>query len=118
MTQKYNAPNNLWDLIIWAEGTGNPPDNPHIKIKEKGSPEFTSGPYKGISIEDHPEYLQWMLISKVKKNGIWQHNFSGSLREWIVSWLKSKTTGRAVGVLRDASAYDWNIDPTPWRSKP
>jgi DNA polymerase III subunit epsilon len=118
MAQKYNAPKDLWELILWSEGTGNPPVNPHIEIKDQGGPEFISGPHLGKHIEEHPEYLQWMLIAKERKNGMWQPKFPHVLREWIVSWLKSKTTGRAESALKDDSAYDWNIDPTPWRVRP
>ncbi len=115
MAQKYNAPNDLWELILWSEGTGSPPQNDHIQIKEQGGPEFISGPHITKRIEEHPEYLQWMLIAKERRNGLWQNKFSYELREWISSWLKSKTTGRAESALKDDSAYDWNIDPTPWR---
>ena len=118
MAQKYAAPQDLWGLILWAEGTGNPPKNQHIEIKSQGGPEFISGEHIGKHIEEHPEYLQWMLIAKERQNGIWQYKFSEELRLWITSWLKSKTTGRAESSLKDDSAYDWNIDPTPWRIKP
>ena len=36
MAQKYSAPSDLWELILWSEGTGSPPQNDHIQIKEQG----------------------------------------------------------------------------------
>ena len=32
---RYCAPSDLWELILWSEGTGSPPLNDHIQIKNK-----------------------------------------------------------------------------------
>ena len=117
MTNRYEAPKSLEELLEWAIAVGPPPSTGHIDIVDKGIPEFLAGPHKGEIIEKHPDYLQWMTIAQERIDDGWQYRFPNSLRTWARRWLRARTAGDSVSAPKSTSRLDWQIDPTPWRTR-
>jgi DNA polymerase III epsilon subunit len=115
MTSRYEAPRDLEELLEWAIAVGPPPHTGHIDFVEKGIPEFLGGPHKGNSVDQHPDYLQWMTIAQERENDVWRHRFPQSLRTWVRRWLRARAAGDATSALKSTSRLDWQLDPTPWR---
>ena len=116
MAQRYDAPPLLEDLVEWAVAVGPPPETGHIAVQHQGGPEFLFGPHRGMTIEQQPDYLQWMIIAKEYSNNQWRFRFPDSLRQWANRWLRARAAGRADGAARSSGRRDWGLDPTPWRS--
>ena len=106
------APLELRDMLRWAQGYMRPPENEFIGLKQSGVPEFLSGEHAGALIEDHQDYLEWMVIAKQRRNGQWESLYSQPLREWISSWLAAKSLGGNASSARGFGAKDWQtVEP-------
>ena len=68
------------EMLKWAHGTYELPENEHLGYGQSGVPEFLDGPHEGELIEFHQDYLQWMTIAQKRVNGEWMHNFSTTPR--------------------------------------
>lgn len=110
IAKRYGAPNTLEELLDWAVAVGPPPQTGHIEIKKQGVPEFLEGAHKGNTVEQHPDYLQWMVMAKRRQEGQWMYRYPDSLRHWAKRWLRARTAGRANSAARGGGSKDWNLD--------
>jgi DNA polymerase III subunit epsilon len=113
IANRYGAPADLDEMIDWAVAVGPPPETGHVSFAGQGVPQFMEGPHEGESIERHPDYLQWMTMSREHTDGQWSYRYPESLRLWASRWLRARTAGRAASNPRGAGAGDWNLDPRP-----
>ena len=114
LARRKGAPSDLSELAIWADAVGPPPETGHLRMGDQGVAIFLDGPYLGASVEQHPDYLQWMAMALERRGDRWQPRYPDSLREWARRWLRVRAAGRFRGSGRSQGAGDWNIDPSPW----
>lgn len=106
------APTDVVEMLKWACGTYELPENKHLGYGQSGVPEFLDGPHEGELIEFHQDYLQWMTIAQKRINGQWMHKFSPPLREWIQYWIVNKSAGGNPVNPRSFGAMDWqSVEP-------
>ena len=106
------APTDVVEMLKWAHGTYELPENEHLGYGQSGVPEFLDGPHEGELIEFHQDYLQWMTIAQKRVNGEWMHKFSPPLREWIQYWIVNKSAGGNPVNPRSFGAMDWqSVEP-------
>lgn len=116
MTRRFDAPMDLDGFVDWADAMSPPPDTGHIGIGARGVPELLEGPYKGQTVEAHPDYLQWMTLALERRDGRWQSRYPESVQRWGRRWLRLRGAGRIRQSPRGQSSQDWNIDPAAWRT--
>lgn len=111
LARQKGAPDDLDGMIEWADALGPPPDTGHLVMGSLGVPEFAFGPYRGQTVEQHPEYLQWMILALERRNGRWIRRFPDAVRSWARRWLRVRASGRGQVPSRSQGARGWNIDP-------
>jgi len=114
IARRHGAPADLEGFVRWADAVGPPPDSGHLVVGEQGLAEFTGGPHAGQTVEDHPDYLQWMIIAVERRGDHWQPRFPDSVREWARRWLRVRCSGRFRGSPRSQGSSDWTIAPAVW----
>lgn len=114
--RRFNAPQSLDEMIIWADAVGPPPDTGHIGIGADGMPYFLEGDRKGERVDQHPDHLQWMTMALVRTGDEWQKCYPPVLHEWIKRWLRARASGRFRANPRGGGPRDWGLDPAPWRA--
>ncbi|MEL6343312.1 MAG: 3'-5' exonuclease [Myxococcota bacterium] len=114
LARRFGAPPELEGMVDWAVAVGLPPETGHLEVGEEGVARFMFGPHKGATVEQHPDYLQWMLIALQRRDGEWRHQFPDSVRQWAARWLRARTAGRGRGSQRSQGPSDWTIDPPTW----
>ena len=115
MAKRFEAPSELEGFAEWADAMCPPPDTGHLSIGEGGIAVFLEGPYKGQTVEAHPDYLQWMTMALERRDGRWVSRFPDSVQRWAKRWLRVRGAGRIRQSPRGGSAGEWNIDPAAWR---
>ncbi|NOY24328.1 MAG: 3'-5' exonuclease [Oligoflexia bacterium] len=116
LARRHHAPEDLDDMVRWADAINPPPATGHLRLGDHGAPIFLDGPYKGQTVEAHPDYLQWMTMAIVRHGQGWQARYPEALREWASRWLRARAAGRIQASARGGNASDWSLDPAPWRS--
>lgn len=116
MARRFEAPGELDGFVDWCDAVSPPPDTGHLGIGRRGVAEFLDGPYKGESVEAHPDYLQWMTMAMERRGDAWQARFPESVQRWARRWLRARGAGRMRQSPRGQSSADWNIDPAAWRA--
>jgi len=114
LAREFGAPPDLDEMITWAVAVGPPPKTGHLAIGSAGGACFETGPYRGQTIESHPDYLQWMTIALERRDGVWKKRFPDALRQWGKRWLRARASGRGSATPKGSSSEDWNIDPPLW----
>ena len=114
IARRFEAPQDLDGLIDWADAMGPPPDTGHLGIGSRGIPEFLEGPFRGSTVETHPDHLQWMTMALERVDGRWRNRYPESVQRWARRWLRVRAAGRIRQSARGSSAQDWNIDPPTW----
>ena len=117
IAKRHSAPESLFEMLEWADAVGPPPVTGHLKVGPRGVAEFLDGPFKGDTIEQHPDHLQWMAIALERREGSWHHKYPDSLRSWARRWLRARTSGRGRGSPRANGRTDWTLDPSPWKTQ-
>ncbi|MCB9780654.1 MAG: 3'-5' exonuclease [Alphaproteobacteria bacterium] len=115
LCRRQGAPDSLEELVVWADAVSQPPPTGHLAVGDKGVAEFLGGPFQGQTIEQHPDYLQWMTMALERTDGGWTHRFPDELREWGRRWLRARGAARTRASSKGGSSQDWNLDPAPWR---
>ena len=115
LAKRFQAPSDLEEMVDWAVAVGLPPDTGHLTVGDLGVATFQFGPHKGQTVEQHPDYLQWMIMALEHRNGAWMHRFPDSLRQWAARWLRARTAGRGRAAARSQGPGDWTLDPPAWQ---
>ncbi len=116
MARRFEAPLDLESFVDWTDAMSPPPDTGHLAVGARGVPEFLEGPYKGDTVDAHPDYLQWMAMALERRDGRWVSRYPESLQRWARRWLRARAAGRFRQAARGQSSADWNIDPATWRA--
>ena len=116
LCQRKQAPSDLAAFLEWSGGIGPPPETGHLVIGPKGVAEFCFGPHQGKTVEEHPDYLQWMTMALERRDGKWHPRFPDSVSQWGQTWLRTRCAGRMGGGLRSQGPGDWTLDPQRWGS--
>jgi DNA polymerase-3 subunit epsilon len=115
LSNRKAAPGEMPAFLDWADTVGPPPETGHLVIGARGVAEFSSGPFEGKRVDQHPDHLQWMTMALVRQDGRWQQRFPESVHEWARRWLRARTGGRFQANPRGGGSQDWCLDPAPWR---
>ena len=110
MTQRFNAPADLEALTEWADAVGEPPPGGAIQRREDGVLVFGPGRFVGEPIEEHPDHLAYMLVSRERVDGTWRLACSDTVRRWVERWLRIRASGRAPQIMKGFGPADWGID--------
>jgi DNA polymerase III epsilon subunit len=116
MANRKQAPGDLVSFLDWADALGPPPDTGHLIMGARGIAVFSGGPHQGETVEDHPDYLQWMTMALERRNGQWHPRFPDSVTQWAKAYLRNRCAGRMGGGLRSQGPADWTLDPPRWGS--
>jgi len=114
LTRRHHAPEELDDMVKWADAVSPPPSTGHLRLGDHGAPIFLDGPHQGDTVEAHPDYLQWMTMAIHRKGQDWQPRYPDALREWARRWLRARASSRSRASARGGAASDWSLDPFPW----
>jgi DNA polymerase III epsilon subunit family exonuclease len=114
LTNRFSAPEDAEEMVIWADAVGPPPATGHVMLPEMGPPVFEFAPYVGQTVETHPDVLQWMLMAMERVDGEWRPRFPDSLKEWARRYLRARTSGRSRSLGRSQGALDWTLEPPTW----
>jgi len=114
MTKNFNAPISMEEFLDWAVAVGPPPKNAYIHLGDHGLPEFSQDPHKGVPIEKHPDYVQWMTFARVHEQETWNYRFPEDVRHWASRWLRSRLSDGTMSAARGGTSKDWNLDPRPY----
>ena len=115
-SRRYNAPQDLHDMVMWADAVGPPPDTGHIGLGSDARPVFLMGQFEGRRVDQHTDHLQWMTMALIRVDGEWQTRYPPALHEWIRRWLRARASGRFRANPRGGGPRDWGLDPAPWRA--
>ena len=114
IARNYGSPMELAGMVDWAVAVGLPPETGHLEVGAEGVPRFMTGPHAGETVEQRPDYLQWMIIALERRDGGWHPVFPDSVRQWAKRWLRARTAGRGKGSPRSQGPTDWTLDPPTW----
>ena len=114
IAKRHGAPAELEGMVDWAVAVGLPPDTGHLAVREQGVACFLFGPHEGQTVEQHPDYLQWMTMALERRDGDWHPRFPDSVRQWAARWLRARAAGRGKGSPRSQGPSDWTLDPPTW----
>jgi DNA polymerase-3 subunit epsilon len=114
LARRYSSPSDLAGMVDWAVAVGLPPNTGHFVVGVQGVATFEFGPYKGATVEEYPEYLQWMTLALERRDGAWFPRYPDSVRQWAARWLRARTAGRGKGSPRSQGPSDWTLDPPAW----
>lgn len=114
LSRRQGAPSDIDGMIDWADAVSPPPDTGHLRLGALGVAEFVDGPHKGKTVEQAPDYLQWMAMALERGPDGWRQRYPDSVRQWARRWLRVRGAGRARTSPRAHGAQDWAIDPAPW----
>lgn len=115
LARRHRAPDDLDEMVIWADAASAPPATGHLEMGPQGAPIFLDGPHAGKSVEEHPETLQWMAIAQVREGDRFVPRYPAPVREWARRWLRARASSRARASARGGGAGEWGLDPAPWR---
>lgn len=110
LAKRHDAPEDLAGLIEWADAVGEPPKGDVLVRSENGTVVFRGGEYDGKPIENHADYLAWMLIARRRVEGKWDLTYPADVRSWIARWLRVRGSGRAAQGMKGFGPNDWGID--------
>ena len=107
MVDRFKAPDELHDLIEWADGIGPPPADSALGVDERGRVVFVEGPHARRPVAEVPDHLAWMTIARQLVAGDWQHRYPESVRRWAARFLRLRMAGRALQGGRNFGPDDW-----------
>ncbi|MDP2316200.1 MAG: 3'-5' exonuclease [Pseudomonadota bacterium] len=110
LARRHDAPEDLAGLIDWADAVGEPPKGDVLVRAADGTVVFKGGELDGNAIEEHPDFLAWMLIARRRVEGRWEPTFPVDVRTWIARWLRVRGSGRAAQNMKGFGPNDWGID--------
>lgn len=113
LTRRHGAPDTLAEMIVWADGIGDPPRTGHLMRGDGGGTLFASGRYVGQPVEEHPDELAWMTLARERRpeGGGWQPRFPPEVRDWVERYLRVRASGRNPQGAKGFGPMDWGIDP-------
>lgn len=94
------APEPLFEFIEWADAVTAPPETGHLRQGPRGVAEFLEAPWKGRSVEELPDILQWMTMALQHEGDRWGHRYPEPLRRWAKRWLRLRASGGAKPAAR------------------
>ncbi len=118
LARRHRAPDDLDELVVWADAVSAPPKTGHLALGDRGVAVFLEGPQAGRTVEEHPETLQWMALALERHDGSWRPRYPEPVREWARRWLRARGASRVRASARGGSADEWGLDPAPWRESP
>ena len=98
------APEDFLEFVEWADAVTGPPDTGHLRQGPRGVAEFLEAPWKGHSVEELPDILQWMTIAMRRDGDRWGHRYPEALRRWAKRWLRLRASGGAKPAARASAA--------------
>ncbi|MAY81390.1 MAG: hypothetical protein CL930_11475 [Deltaproteobacteria bacterium] len=113
--RRFNAPNDVEEMIVWADAVGPPPDTGHVSMSDEGVPIFVEGLHEGKRVDQYSDHLQWMTMALVREDGAWRSRYPEELCVWIKRWLRARASGHFRASPRGGGPRDWGLDPAPWR---
>jgi DNA polymerase III epsilon subunit len=114
IARRHGAPDELQPFLEWADAVSPPPDTGHLDLGQDGSPRFLTGAFKGMSVERHPDHLEWMILALERRDGKWHPRFPESVRTWARRWLRARAAGRGRTNPRSQGHADWTLEPPLW----
>ncbi len=111
MARRHNAPDTLAEMIVWADGVGDPPNTGHLLRGDGGVPLFATGRFLGQPVEEHPDELGWMTLARERVDGAWRPVFPQEVRDWAERYLRVRASGRNPQNAKGFGPMDWGIDP-------
>jgi len=110
LVRRNDVPNDLQEMLTWANAIGMPPEDAPFSADEQGRLVFLDGDHRGELVAEHPIHLAWMEKARVPGPNGWSWRFSASTRHWIRRWLDVRSSGRAQQNPKSFRAADWVID--------
>jgi hypothetical protein len=111
LARRTSVPDDLQEMLDWANAIGRPPEDGPIGPDEHGRIVFLEGPHRGRPVAEHPVHLAWMDKARVKRDGAWHWKHSEGLRRWVRRWLEVRGAGRARQTQKGFHSSDWAPDP-------
>jgi DNA polymerase-3 subunit epsilon len=111
LARKHQVPDELQDLLDWAQAIGRPPEDGELDVDPFGVPVFRGGPHDGEPVVAHPLHLAWMEKARERTPQGWRWRYPEPTRRWIRRWLDVRCAGRARQNPKSFRSQDWVIDP-------
>ncbi len=107
---RHAVPDDLQDMLDWANAIGRPPDSGPIGTDDTGRVVFTTGQHAHRPVAEEPIHLAWMEKARIRTPTGWQWRFDEPVRRWVRRWLDVRGSGRATQNIKSVHADDWGLD--------
>lgn len=111
LAQKHSVPDDLQELLDWANAIGRPPEEGPLGVDSQGRTVFKEGPHIDELVSNFPLHLAWMEKAKQKGPHGWTFRFPETTRSWVRRWMDVRGSGRAKQNGKSFRRQDWVIDP-------
>lgn len=111
LARRHEVPDDLQELLDWADAIGRPPEGGPLTVDDHGVPVFAEGAEQGQPVRDHPMHLAWMEKARVRGEHGWTFRYPESTRRWVRRWLNVRGSGRARQNPKSFRPADWVLDP-------
>lgn len=111
LVRRFQVPDDLQQMLDWANAIGRPPEGGPIGPDPTGRIVFLEGPHQGRPVSEHPIHLGWIDKARERTPQGWRWRFPEGVRRWTRRWLEVRGAGRARSGQKGVHPTDWALDP-------